>query len=176
MQAAALAALFSGCLLASCTHHADPAELAAVQRLIQDTDSMNAEINGQNNAALRHMGALFEAERPAIEQRFRDTLLPHEAEVLGNYYRAMNERLPAVLETRRMEQARLDSTAQRLRNLRHDMEQGLMGKALRGQALAKEQQWNARLRQDLDSINVHTGALIRDRKNYRAAIDNQLHP
>lgn len=169
-------ALLSGGMLAACTGAADPAQLATVEHLIQETESMKAELNSQDTSALRHMFALFEAERPAIELRFRDTLLPREAEVLGNYYRAMNERLPALLARRRAEQARLDSATQRLRDLRHDLEQGLLDKAKREQALAIEQQWNTRLRQDLDSITVHTGALVHDRRTYRTAINSQLHP
>lgn len=176
IPAVAMIALLSGSLSVACTHSTDPVELAAVERLIQDTENMNAELNSQDTSALRHMIALFEAERPAIEQRFRDTLLPREAAVLGNYYRAMNERLPVLMEERRTEQTRLDSAAQRLRNLRHDLEQGLLSKSKRQQALAMEQQWNARLRQDLDSIAVRTASLIRDRRAYRTAIDSQLHP
>ncbi len=176
IPAAAMIALVSGGLLAACAHSADPGQLAAVERLIGDTGNMNAELNNQDTAALAHMSALFEAERPAIGQRLRDTLLPREAEVLGNYFRAMNERLPLLIDERRAQQARLDSTARRLRNLRHDMEQGLMGKSKRRQALEMEQQWNVRLHQDLDSLAARTMALLHERRTYRAAIDSQLHP
>lgn len=176
VPAAAMIALVAGGLSGACTGPADPAQLAAVERMIRETEDMAAELDAQDTGALRHMASLFEAERPSIERRFRDTLLPQEAEVLGNYFQAMGTRLPAVLAERRAGRARIDSTALRLRNLRHDMEHGLLGGGKRQRALMLEQRWNARLRQDLDSITMHTQALIRDRKAYRAAIDPWLHP
>lgn len=176
VPAVAMIALLSGTFLAACNHTPDPIRLAAVERMIDQTEKMTAEMNDQDTNALRHMVSLFEAERPAIEQRFRDTLLPREAEVLGNYYRAMGERLPAVLAQRRTQQARLDSAAKRLRDLRHDMEHGLMGPNKCEQALAAEQQWQTRLRQDQDSIIRRTDVLRQERRTYRQAIDSQLHP
>ncbi|MBX2983510.1 MAG: hypothetical protein WBB32_15530 [Flavobacteriales bacterium] len=171
---AVLLALASGSLLSACSRPVDPAELATVERMIQQTESMRIELNSLDTNALRHMGSLFEAERPSIEQRFRDTLLPHEAEVLGNYHRAMAERLPMVLSARHTEQARLDSTLFRLRNLRHDLEQGLLNKNKRQAALEMEQRWNNALRDDLDSVASITQVLIRDRTAYRSAIDSLL--
>ena len=172
---AVLLALASGSLLSACSRPADPAEMATVEQLIQQTESMRIELNSSDTNALRHMGSLFVAEQPSIAQRFRDTLLPHEAEVLGNYHRAMAERLPMVLSARRAEQARLDTTLLRLRNLRHDLEQGLLSKNKSQEALDMEQRWNNALRQDLDSIDAITQKLIFDRRTYRSAIDSLLH-
>lgn len=171
---AVLLALASGSLLSACSRPADPAELATVEKMIQQTESMRIELNSMDTTALRHMCSLFEAERPSIEQRFRDTLLPHEAEVLGNYHRAMAERLPDLLSARHVERARLDSTLIRLRNLRHDLEQGLLSKNKRQAALEMEQRWNSSLRQDLDTVAAITQVLIRDRTGYRASIDSLL--
>jgi hypothetical protein len=137
---------------------------------------MQTELEAMDTNALRHMQQLFDAERPGIEQRFRDTLLPGEAEVLGNYHRAMAERLPRLLMDRRTEQEQLDSTAARLRNLRHDLEAGLLNAAGRQQALDLEKRWNAALRQRLDRIGQESRQLIADRRTYRAGIDSLLHP
>lgn len=174
IPAAVLLALGSGGLLTACTHRADPAEMATVERMIEKTDSMRMELIGMDTTALHHMHALFEAERPGIQQRFRDTLLPHEAQVLGNYHQAMAERLPELLARRHVEQARIDSTLMRLRDLRHDMDQGLMNKKAREKALALEKGWNASLRNNLDQVETATKELIRDRTSYRAAIDSLL--
>ena len=174
IPAAVLLALGSGGLLTACTNHADPSEMATVERMIEETDSMRMELIGMDTTALHHMHALFEAERPGIDQRFQDTLLPHEAQVLGNYYQAMAERLPRLLSDRNMEEARIDSTLMRLRNLRHDMDQGLMNKKTREKALALENEWNTSLRNDLDRVEVATKQLIRDRTTYRATIDSLL--
>ena len=51
-----------------------------------------------------------------------------------------------------------------------------MPSAARQNALRIEQQWNAVLRQDLDSITARTRALVRDRKSYRTTIDSLLRP
>lgn len=174
IPAAVLLALGPGGLLTACTNLADPAEMATVEQMIDKTDSMRLELMGMDTARLHHMHALFEAERPSIEQRFRDTLLPHEAQVLGNYHRAMDERLPRLRADRLREQARLDSTLTRLRNLRHDMGEGLMGKKAREKALAMEKGWAASLRHDLDQVVAATEQLIRDRTAYRTAIDSLL--
>lgn len=174
IPAAVLLALGSGGLLTACTNHADPSEMATVERMIEKTDSMRLELIGMDTTALRHMHALFEAERPGIEQRFRDTLRPHEAQVLGNYHQAMDERLPRLLADRNVEQARIDSTLMRLRDLRHDMDQGLMNKKARDKALAVEKSWNTLLRNDLDQVEKATKQLIRDRTTYRSAIDSLL--
>ena len=122
----------------------------------------------------RTIWEMFEAERPSIEQRFRDTLLPHEAEVLGNYHRAMAERLPRLMDERRSALGRTDSTLLRLRDLRHDLRNGLLSKNGRRNALAMEQRWNNALRDELDLVTDHTKALIRERTTYRAAIDSLL--
>jgi hypothetical protein len=163
-------------MLPACTHRATPEDLAAVERMIQANDSMRAELERADTNALRHTHALFEAERPAIAARFKDTLLPHEAEVLGNYHAAMSRRLPLLLDARAAELSRIDSAALRLRDLRHDMENGLMGKEERSKALAAEQRWGKYLRNTLDSLNLRTQNLLRDRRTLRSAIDTLLHP
>jgi len=174
IPAAVLLALGSGGLLTACTHRADPSEMAIVERMIEETDSLRMELIGMDTTALHHMHALFEAERPGIEQRFRDTLRPHEAQVLGNYHQAMAERLPRLMAERHTEETRIDSTLMRLRNLRHDMDQGLMNKEARENALAMEEGWNSSLRNDLGQVEMATKQLILDRTTYRAAIDSLL--
>jgi len=174
IPATVLLAFVAGSLMSGCTTPASPQELAAVERMIQQTESMRTQLNGPDTTALRHMGALFQAERPGIEQRFGDTLLRPEAEVLGNYHRAMAERLPRLMQARRAERARLDSTLIRLRHLRHDLDQGLMTGKKRQAALHMEERWNTALRQDLDSLAARTQALIQERTSYRAAIDSLL--
>lgn len=173
--AAGLAMLAWGCIPA-CTRPADPADLAVVERLIRSNEQMQQELNRMDAETLHHMSSLFEAERPAIERRFQDTLLPREAEVLGNYYRAMGEQLPRLLDSRNRQHQRLDSMAQRLLALRHDLEQGIMRRKQREQALAMEQQWDALLRSELDTLAVHTRTLVDQRRTLRAAIDPMLHP
>lgn len=169
---AVLLALTSGSVLTACTHRADPSEIATVERMIKETDSMRLELIGMDTTALHHMHALFEAERPGIEQRFQDTLNPHEAQVLGNYHQAMAERLPLLMTDRQEEQDRIDTTLLRLRNLRHDLGQGLMKKKEREKALMTEKTWNMSLRNDLRQVEMATKELINDRNSYRAAIDS----
>ncbi len=172
IPAAVFLTLVSGSLITGCTQPADPATLATVERMIQQTDSLRMELNGMDTTALRHIQALFQAERPGIELRFKDTLRGGEAEVLGNYYQAMAERLPHLLAERRKQQERSDSTLLRLRNLRHDLTYGLLSKKEQRQALAMENAWNAFLREDLDRIAADGKQLINDRRAYRAAIDS----
>lgn len=176
IPAAAIGTLLATCITTGCTTDPDPAQLALTMQLTRQTDSMIAEIDVTDTAALRHMAALFAVERTAIEQRFKDTLSPHEAEVLGNYHRAMAERLPGLLAQRSGLRARMDSTATRLHDLRHDMELGLMNSRKRAEAIEAEKRWNAFLRQNLDSLNARTRNLVRDRKAWRAAIDSLLRP
>lgn len=171
----ALHALALGCLLTACGHPAGPDELAEVERLGRELDSMTAKLNAMDTVALKHMGALFEAERPGIELRFRDTLQPQEARLLGNYHRAMAERLPQLMAARTSELDRLEQAARRLHDLRHDMEQGTMNRNDRKAALAMERQWAAVLKSDLDSLAARTKHLIDARQAYRAALDSLLH-
>ncbi len=176
VPAALIFALVAAGMLPACTHRATPEELAAVERMIQANDSMLAEMDRTDTTALRHMHTLFEAERPAIEARFKDTLAPHEAEVLGNYHFAMSNRLPLLLDARAAERLRLDSAALRLRNLRHDMEHGLLRTDDRQQALHTEQRWGSALRGNLDSLNARTQTLLRERRVLRSEIDSLLRP
>lgn len=173
--AAAWFALAGCTLAASCTRPASAPEMEAVETLIQQNMAMASELRGQDTAALRHMATLFAAERPAIELRFRDTLDPREAEVLGNYHRAMAGRLPELLAQRAIQRAQLDSAAMRLRNLRHDMEQGLLSPGRRQEALRMETAWNNILKARMDTIKARQSALEEERKSYRAAIDPLLH-
>lgn len=173
---AAWLALMTVGMLPACTHRASPQERAAVERMILTTDSLRAELDRADTNALRHMGDLFRAERPAMEARFGDTLLPREAEVLGNYHRAMAEFLPAVLAQHQAYREHLDSTAGRLHQLRHDLEEGLLDQEQRRTALAMEQRWVELLRQETRHTNQQAEALIRDRGTWRAAIDSLLHP
>lgn len=173
---ALLAALVLAGMLPACTHPAGPDVMATVEQMIQATDSMRAQLDQADTNALRHMDALFQAERPAIEARFHDTLLPHAAEVLGNYHRAMAGRLPRLMVARHAQRTRLDSTRRRLYNLRHDLERGLMNRNRREEALRRERLWNMSLHRQADSIRVRTADLIHDRRIYRSAIDSLLRP
>ncbi len=163
-------------MLPACTHQASQEELAAVERMIQATDSMRSELLRDDSNALHHMESLFRVERPAILARFGDTLLPHEAAVLGNYHRAMTERLPQLLAERHAEQIRLDSASARLHALQHDLEHGLLERDQRTRALAMEQRWNDLLRQETVHLKQATDGLIRERRSWRSAIDSLLHP
>ncbi len=174
--AAAWFALAGCTLAASCTRPASAPEMEAVETLIQQNMAMASELRGQDTTALRHMATLFATEQPAIELRFRDTLRPREAEVLGNYHRAMAGRLPELLAQRALQRAQLDSAAIRLRNLRHDMEQGLLARGRREEALRIETQWSNILRARMDTLNARSQALVEERRTYRAAIDSLLHP
>ncbi|MCC6838567.1 MAG: hypothetical protein IT230_00265 [Flavobacteriales bacterium] len=176
VPAVLLVALVTVGMLPACTHRATPQELAAVERMIIATDSMRAVLDRADTNALHHMGARFTAERAGIEARFRDTLLPHEAELLGNYHRAMAERLPRLLAERRAGHALLDSSANRLADLRHDLELGLLDPESRREALAMEQQWATALHHQTDSLVRLTNRLISDRQRWRAAIDTLLLP
>lgn len=176
VPAALIFALVAAGMLSACTHRASPEELATVERMIQANDSMRADMDRTDTTALRHMYTLFEAERPAIEARFRDTLLPHEAEVLGNYHFAMSNRLPLLLDARSLERTKLDSAALRLRDLRHDLENGLMRSEDRTKALHTEQLWGSALRSNLDSLNARTQTLLRERRALRSQIDSLLRP
>ena len=175
IPAAVFLTLVSGGLITGCTRPTDPATMATVEQMIQQTDSLRTALNGMDTTALRHMQALFEAERPGIERRFKDTLREREAEVLGNYYRAMAERLPRLLADRRKEQERSGSTLLRLRDLRHDLAHGLLKKKEQQQALEMEKTWNSFLRNHLDRISADSQQLINDRRSYRAAIDSLFH-
>lgn len=176
IPAAAFLALTTGTLLSACNRPADPVRMAAVEGLIQETENMRTELDGADTNALRHMQLLFEAERPGIERRFQDTLTPHEAEVLGNYYHAMAARLPRLLAARAAEQARLDSTLVRLRDLHHDFSAGLMDQARQDEALAMERRWATALRQALAQTTTDGEQLSRDRRQFRAGIDSILRP
>jgi hypothetical protein len=176
IPAAAFLALLTTMSQQACRHPADPEMLAATEKMIRRTDSMRRELDNMDTAGLRHMEALFESERSAIEMRFKDTLSKDEAMILGNYHRAMAVTLPRVLDDRRRIRQRLDSLHQQLADLRHDLGQGLLKKNDQRQAMVMEQAWDSTLAQDVERLRADIGQLEQDRRKYRSAIDPLLHP
>ena len=172
----AFLALLTATLQQACRRSSEPALIATTEQLAKHTDSLRMELDNMDTAAITHMHALFISERPAIELRFKDTLSPQEAEILGNYHRAMAVTLPRVMGDRQRLSARLDSTRRRLDNLRHDLDQGLLNKKQQRQAVEVEQQWDSTLTNDVERLRSDIDQLEKDRLKYRSAIDPLLHP
>jgi len=172
----AFLALLTATLQQACRRTSEPEFIAATEDMAKHTDSLRMSLDNMDTAAITHMYALFTSERPAIEQRFKDTLSPQEAEILGNYHRAMAVTLPRVMGDRQRLYARLDSTRQRLGNLRHDLDQGLLDKKQQRQAIETEQAWDSTLTNDVERLRADIGQLEKDRLKYRSAIDPLLHP
>jgi hypothetical protein len=172
----AFLALLTATLQQACRRTSEPEYLIATEHLVKHTDSLRTAIENMDTAAITHMHALFLSERPAIEKRFKDTLSPQEAEILGNYHRAMAVTLPRVMGDRKRIEDRLDSSRRRLGNLRHDLEGGLLNKKEQRQAVAVEQAWDSTLTKDVERLRADIAQLEKDRLKYRSAIDPLMHP
>jgi hypothetical protein len=172
----AFLALLTATSQQACRRTSEPEYLAATEHLAKHMDSLRMALDNMDTAAITHMHALFISERPAIELRFKDTLSPQEAEILGNYHRAMAVTLPRVMGDRKRLSERLDSTRQRLGNLRHDLDQGLLARDRQRQAVAVEKVWDSTLTNDVERLRDDIGQLEKDRLKYRSAIDPLLHP
>ncbi len=172
----AFLALLTATLQQACRRTSEAEYVTATEHLAKHTDSLRTALENMDTAAITHMHALFLSERPAIEQRFKDTLSPQEAEILGNYHRAMAVTLPRVMGDRKRLSARLDSTRRRLDDLQHDLDQGVLNKEQQGQAVAVEQAWDSTLTDDVERLHSDIEQLEKDRSKYRSAIDPLLHP
>lgn len=172
----AFLALLTATLQQACRRTSEPEYIVATERLVKHTDSLRTALDNMDTAAITHMHALFISERPAIELRFKDTLAPQEAEILGNYHRAMAVTLPRVMGDRKRLGQRLDSTYRRLSDLQHDLDQGLLSKKDQEQAVALEQAWDSTLTNDVERLRTDIDQLEKDRLKYRSAIEPLMHP
>jgi hypothetical protein len=163
-------------LTVGCSCSVDPASLHAVNRLGHCADSLQGRLLAMDTAALWQMRERFATEQEAIRQRFRDTLPLAEAQVLGNYWRAMDGSLPRIIDDRARLLALLKGSSRRMEQLQHDLCNGRIGMKEMQAALSVENAWCAR--HAMEVRNVETGAeqLASERTNLRAAAVELLQP
>lgn len=176
IPAAAVPALLCALAVAGCVRQVDPVGMHAVNVLSFRIDSLKGRLAEMDTASLLHMGRLFSAEREGMERRFKDTLGVAEAEVLGNYYRAMGGTLPHVMDERLRLHALLANASQRLEDLQHDLCSGFISRTEAGQAVRVETEWCDRLSKDMAMLTAEAVKLQKDRAELRAKAAEFLHP
>ncbi|MFT3884817.1 MAG: hypothetical protein QM724_05120 [Flavobacteriales bacterium] len=169
--------LFAAALLTvatGCRRSTDPERLAALDRLLGEVDSLEHTLDAMDTLELVHARAIFDGQRDAIELRFKDTLSPQAAVVLGNYHRAMAQALPLALSEHRYTHNALDSTRIRLSHLRHDLLHGLLSEAEERTFLAEERTVVNDLAQRVGAVSVRLTTIENDRVLYKDQVDPLL--
>lgn len=174
IPAAFFGTLVVACLLPGCRHPADPERLEALDGLLGQVDSLEHTLDAMDTVELAHASVLYAAERTAIEARFKDTLAPQVAVVLGNYHRAMARTLPLALDEHRYTRAALDSTRIRLAHLRHDITRGLLKEEEESSFIAQEHVVVNDLAQRVGAVGVRLHSVQEDRTRFRAQADSIL--
>lgn len=169
IPAATVPVLLLAAVCAGCGCAVDTSNMHAVNTLAHRIDSLKDRLADMDTASLLHMRDLFTAEREGIESRFRDTLPLAEAEVLGNYYRAMGGTLPRILDDRVRLQGLLSEASQRLEHLQHDICDRRIDLKGTAKALAVENAWCDRFMRDVGTLLTETAKLQRDRVALRSA-------
>ena len=169
IPAAAFPALLLAAVCAGCGGAVDPASMHIVNTLSHRIDSLRERLAEMDTTALLHMRDLFTVEQEGIETRFKDTLPLAEAEVLGNYYRAMAGTLPRILDDRQRLQALLGNSSKRLEDLQHDLCTGHMQMNEAATALSVETAWCDRYTVETRALIAESAKLQRDRAALRGS-------
>ena len=138
-----------------------------VNTLSHRIDSLQGRLAEMDTASLLHMRDLFTVEREGIEVRFKDTLPLAEAEVLGNYYRAMAGTLPRILDDRLRLRALLKGASDRLEDLQHDLCTGHLQMKESATALSVEGAWCDRYTMEVRALITESTKLQQDRAALR---------
>lgn len=154
---------------AGCACPVDPASLHAVNRLGHCADSLQGRLLAMDTASLWQMRDRFATEQEAIRQRFRDTLPLAEAQVLGNYWRAMDGTLPRIIDERARLLALLKGSARRVEQLQHDLCNGRIGAKETQAALNVEKAWCARHAMEVRNVEAGAEQLANERTALRTA-------
>ena len=169
IPAAAIPALLLAAVCSGCGCAVDSASMHTVNRLSHRIDSLQGRLTEMDTASLLHMRDLFTVEREGVEVRFKDTLPLAEAEVLGNYYRAMAGTLPRILDDRLRLQAVLANSSKRLEDLQHDICTGHMQMKEIATALSVETAWCDRYTLETHALISESVKLQHDRAMLRAS-------
>jgi hypothetical protein len=161
-------------LLPGCRRGADPEKLASLDRLLGEVDSLEHTLDAMDTLDLARARTIFDGQRTAIELRFKDTLKPAEALVLGNYHRAMAQALPLALSEHLYTHAALDSTRIRLSHLRHDLMHGLLQEEEESAFIADEHAVVNDLAQRVGAVSVRLTSVEADRSLYKDQVDSIL--
>lgn len=122
LAAAALLVLTLG----GCRRDSDPALVAELDSLITHLDSLDGAFAAIDMAEHLAMDSVFQGQVPALKQAFLDTLDRDTALLLGNYYRAMTKSQRRLLGEYGRLRTELDSSLKKVRDLRKDVDRGLI--------------------------------------------------
>lgn len=112
--------------LGSCRRDNDPALVAELDSLITHLDSLDQAFRAIDADAHRAIDSVFKGQVPALQQAFLDTLNRDTALLLGNYYRAMTKSLGRLVSEHGQVRNDLDSALKKVRDLRRDVDRGLI--------------------------------------------------
>lgn len=106
--------------LGSCKHAPDPAQLTAVDQLIEATEAAALTLRELNRGRYAEADSLLAADSALFAQRFNDTLYPDDARALGNQWLALRH-AAGMGDDHERTLADLIEAAERLRLLRADI-------------------------------------------------------
>ena len=112
--------------LGGCQRDSDPALVSELDSLIVHLDSLEAAFAAIEPAEHQHMDSVFQGQVVALQQAFMDTLQQDTALLLGNYYRAMTKSQRRLLGEYGRVRTALDSSLKKVRDLRRDVDRGLI--------------------------------------------------
>ncbi|MEO8589062.1 MAG: hypothetical protein ABI432_06825 [Flavobacteriales bacterium] len=122
---ASITALAMNGLFQGCRTPADPAQLRTVDSLITTVDAAMLTLNELDRTRYQRTDSMFQVQRPLFEARFKDTLDRAAADVLGNQFLALRTAADMGRDHERVLND-LGTTAERLRALRLDLQNGAM--------------------------------------------------
>ena len=112
--------------LGGCQRDSDPALVSELDSLIVHLDSLEVAFAAIDPAEHQHMDSVFQGQVVALQQAFMDTLQQDTALLLGNYYRAMTKSQRRLLGEYGRVRTALDSSLKKVRDLRRDVDRGLI--------------------------------------------------
>ena len=112
--------------LGSCRRDSDPVLVAELDSLITHLDSLDQAFRAIDEDEHRAMDSVFKRQVPALQQAFVDTLDRDTALLLGNYYRTMTKSLGRLVKEHAQVRSGLDSSLKKVRDLRRDVDRGLI--------------------------------------------------
>ena len=159
-----------------CRRPADAHNLATVDSLLHVTDSLINAVKTLDIARIRRIDSLYALKAERVEQRMRDTLNKQEALALGNYHRTMSKDPGRTLKGQPSVLARLDVSLLQLKNLRNDVEKGLLEPAVESKYILDERAALARASADAETVFAGFATIVRDDGQYGAAVEALLAP
>lgn len=170
----AIMAAFLLCAHSACRRPADAHNLAAVDSLLHVTDSLISAVKTLDIARVKRIDSLYALKAERVEHYMRDTLDKPEALAFGNYHRTMSKYPGRTLKGHPSVLARLDVSLVQLKNLRNDIEKGLLEPAVGSKYILDERAALARASADAENVSAGFATILRDDLQYGAVVDSLL--